>query len=619
MRELVRRRWFRVLALALLLPLPAWILLCNVLLWTGAIAAIVSLDGKVTSLRLSHGRAYMLWPSVVHVRDAKFTIDTYSYQLALFADEAVVDIRLFALFDRRVHIEHAQATGLWAEYRGKIDRAEQGDPNLAAYPPFDGTPPQLHPDEPKPRPAPDEAWSVDIDDVDAEVARAWIDEFDVEPLGHVRGAYHWVDAGALSVPTTTVRLDGAGLWLGASEALRGLDGQVTFSFSPFETTEVPAAKTPRYLGFVASMHGELHDPGALGVWWPHIAEHLVGAPGPIAIEARAEDGRLRPGTRIHHRSGHASYRDGPLRLTGAPELALEIADDGRGRARVWLRDAVLHGKRVGALAHAPELHAELWTAHADMTRRWSIAAVHATGEEIRADDLRRISETIGSRSVRLTRGRARGRARVDMGADLVPHATFETRVRDGVLVAGEVEIGAALRSSGQLTWTKRDGLVAEDLELRSDDVTVKSKSGTSKGTWVRLDHGAVRWKGDRISVETRGEIEDARPAIVHLTRLDPFLRMVPDLGRIAPVKVRGKLEVDDGVVEIELVDAEQLGLHVAATWRERGGDWRIAMLASGLAAVGLTSTEGERVPRPVVLVGRKWYERQRRWVRALGR
>ncbi|HWB80704.1 MAG TPA: hypothetical protein VG755_37330 [Nannocystaceae bacterium] len=618
-REILRRRWVRVVALVLLLPLPAWILICNLALWTGAISAIVTRDGKVTRMELDHGFAWMVWPTVVHLKHASLRIDSYSYQLAVEADEAVVDLELLELFDRRVHIESFTGSGVRAEYRDKVDPEEEGDPDLAAYPRFDGTEPQVQPSVPKPVPPAGKEWAVDLDDVDAEVERLWIDEFDVEPCGHVRAAFHWIDADTLSMPTTTVRLADAGLWIGAHEALRGLAGDVTVTFAPFDSGEVDADHVPAYLSFDVEAEGELIDPAALSVWWPDVQHSLSGAPGPIAIAAKAQDGVLQPGTRIHHRSAHGSFVHDPVTLRGAPEVIVDLDDAARPRARVWLRDASLHGKGDDELARSEELHAELIVAHGNMAKPWSIASASGATEDVRADDLRRISAVIDSDSIALKRGRARGSASAEVGEDLVPHGRFDVHVEDGILVAGDVEVGAALHSRGRVTFTEDGELVAKNLELRSRGVTVKTPKGTSRGTWVKLDHGSVRVDDERVVVETRGEIEDARPAVVHLTRLDPFLRAVPDLQRQIPIRTHTKVEVRGDVVDVELIDVEQLGLHVSAAWRKRGEHWRLALLASGLTALGFTMSDAEKLGKPFVLVGQSWFAEQRRWVHALAK
>jgi hypothetical protein len=221
-RAFIRRRWW--LALVVLLPLPTWILFLNVMLWTGAIESLVSREDAISQLRLRHGFAWLVWPTRVHVHDLELDVDAHSYQLALDIDEALVDIALVELLGRRVHFEEIIATGARVTYRDKVDPEDASDPQLVAYALFDGQPPEVQAEDPRPVPEPGEEWSIDLDDVDAQLDALWIDEFDLEPCGHGRGALHWVDAGEFAVPTTTIDLEGATLWLAGGEAMRGLDG-----------------------------------------------------------------------------------------------------------------------------------------------------------------------------------------------------------------------------------------------------------------------------------------------------------------------------------------------------------------------------------------------------------
>ncbi len=613
LRQLFARKWVRACLLAVVLPLPLWILICNVALWVGGVEALVTRDSAITSVRLAHGRAWMLWPTVVHVRDAHLEIDTYSYQLKVEVDEAEVEMRLLSLFDHRVQFEHIRASGAMVEYRAKVDPEEGDDPDLLAYAPFDGTPPQVQSTEPKPVPSAEDAWGVDLDDLDVAVDRMWIDEFDVEPCGFVRGGMHWTDGGDLWTPASVVQLVDAGLWIGEHEALRGLTGTAQLEVAPFDTSEI--TQPAGYLDFGIVAEGELIDILALAAWWPEVDGRLSSAPGPIEIAAAADDGVLLPGTRIHHQSERGSFAAERVRVTAAPELVLDLDDGGHGRARVWLRGAALHGRPGGELAHGDEVTGELLTKHADMTKAWDLERVHIETGELVADDLRRISAAVGSSSVALNRGRAQGHAIADMGPDGIPHGTYELALEDAVLEAGDFEVGAALHSSGRVQRNADGEIVAEELTLRSKGITVKSPSGVSKGTWVRLKHGSVHYKDERVTVETRGAIEDARPAIVHATHLDGFLDAVPDLQRQVPIEAHVRVSSKAGVLDVEILDTEQLGLHVAGLFRKQGEHWRVALLASGLTALGFTASDEHEMPRPAVLVGKQWLVEQRGWVR----
>lgn len=606
-----------MVASAVLLPLPLFILLCNVLLWTGAVEGIVTRDGKGTRLRFDHGFAWILWPTRVHVNDVRLEIDAYSYQLVVEADEALVDMRLLSLFERRAHFQEIRAQGVRAEYRIKVDEEDANEPKLAAYPPFDGTPPQVRASTPKPPPAPGDEWTIDLDDVEAQVSALWIDEYNIEPGGRIHGGMHWTDAGEFTVTDTTVHSDGAALWLGEREALRGLDGEGTLTLATFDTSEVEGEMIPAYLSFAYRGDGELIDPAGLAIWWPEIDGMVAGQRGPVEIDVAASDGVLVPGSRVHHHSEKIQAGPSSSFLESSADLVLAIEDDGRPSASVTLGDARLLGA-AGELARAKEIRGLVLVTHGELTRPWSLESTHVETGEVIAGDLRKLSTLAASGKWKLTRGSARGHGVLDIGAEKIPTARFEVELDDAALAVGSVELGAALHTEGRVRRLPSGEIIADELTARTGGLSIRTDNGTSKGTWVRARDTTVRYHDGELRVDGRIKLEDARPAVVHLTRLDPVIEAVPDLERIAPISVHAKVLVRGALVEIEVVDAEQLGLHIATLWRKRGDHWRLAVWLSGLTAFGFTATEDQKVRRPLVLVGKQWYAEQRRWVRKLG-
>lgn len=617
LREIVGRRWVRVVLAGVLLPLPLFVLLCNVLLWTGAVEAIVTRDGKATTLRLEHGFAWMLWPTRVHIHEAHLEIDAYSYQLALDVDEALVDMRLLSLFERRAHFETISATGVRAEYRVKLHAEDANNPELAAYPGFDDTPVQVKANAPKAIPAADEAWGVDLDDIDAQVDALWIDEFHFDPGGAIAGGMHWTDGHDFEVTPTHVNPDRATLWLGEHEAVRDLVGTGSLSIARFDSSAVEGDAIPGYLALDFRGEGLLVDPAGLTIWWPDLAGLVAGSPGPIEIDVAATDGVLAPGSRVHHHTAYAAVGPWSSYLTAAADLVLAIEQDGRPSATVTLADTRLRGA-AGELARAAAVHGYVLLAHGDMTRPWELERTHVETGEVVASDLRKLSSLARTNQWKITRGRARGHGILDIGADEIPTARFDLALDDAAITIGSLRLAASLDTRGRVRRWPSGEVLADELSARTSALAIHTDHGDSRGTWVRVHDTQLRYREGELRVEGRAKIEDARPVIVHLTHLDPVIDAVPDLGRIESISAHGKLLVRADLVEIEILDAEQLGLHVASLWRKHGEQWRLAIWLSGLTAFGFTATEDQKVRRPLVLVGKQWYETQRRWVRQLG-
>lgn len=617
LRAIASRKWVRWVALALLAPLPAFLLICNILLWTGGVEAIVTRDDAPTRLKLEHGFAWTIWPTRIHLNDAHFSIDAYSYQLAVDMDEALVDISLLALLDQRAHLQEIDATGLRAQYRVKVEAEDANAPQIAAYPPVFGTPPVSQPTHPKPMPQPGEAWTVDLDDVRAQVDVLWINEFNFEPGGHVHGGLHWTDGGDLAVPTTTVTTEGATLWLAEHEAVRELVGEGSLTIDTFDTGTVAGEDIPGYMAFAYRGDGTIIDPEGLAIWWPDVADHVAGDPGPVEIDASVEAGKLVAGSRVHHHTARAEVGPQKARLVGEADLVMLVGDDGRPGATVELTDAKLVGE-AGELAHAQAMHGVVHVTHGDLAQPWALASTHVETGRIVAPSLAKLAALAGSGDGwEMTKGSAHGNAVLDIGPDQIPIATLAMDLDDAELVAGSVSLAASLQTSGRVRRYPGGKIAADELDLTTRDLKVTSDGGTSGGTWVRLRNAKLSYETGELRIDAKGRVEDARPAGVHLTRLDPIIDAVPELGRVEAVTAHAKLLVREDLIEIDL-DAEQLGLKVASLWRKRGKDWRLAIWLSGLTAFGFTSTDEQKVRRPLVLVGKQWYDTQRRWVRQLG-
>ncbi len=611
-RETVRRPWFRRTALAVALPLPLFLTAANVMLWTGAVEAIVTRDdGSVT---LTHGFAWVLWPTRVHLHDAHLELDGDGYQLDVRLEDAVVDIRLLSLFERRAELQSIDANGVRAQYRRKLEAEDADHPAVAAYPPIDGEPRPPRPRTPEP-PA-GEAWTVDLDDVRAQVDALWIDEFAFEPGGLVHGGLHWTDGGAFSVPPTTVRPAEATLWLGPHAAVRSLVGDGTLSIASVDLGAAEPGALTAALSFDYRGEGVLADPRGLATWWPQLADIVAGEPGPIALDVAAEDGVLVPGSRAHHHTARADLGPATSMLRGEADLVLAIEADGRPSATVTLTQARLVGGDV-TMATTAAIRGFLFVTHGDLTRPWALDRVHAETDAVIAEDLRRFSRLAPPESWSFTRGSAEGHARLDIAADEIPILHVDAALDEAVFTVGSVHIGATLQTRGRVRYESGE-LVADGLTARTDALSLRTARGKSDGTWVRVRDTTLRYAGGELRVDSHATIEDARPAIVHLTRLDPIIDAVPDLRRIQPIAVHAKMRVRDESLELEIVDAEQLGLHVATLWNMRGDDWRLAVLASGLTAFGYTMAAEQKLGRPFVLVGESWYAEQCRWVRALG-
>lgn len=593
-----------------------WLIAINALLAFGGVESLVTREEPYARTYLEFRRAWCVWPTRVHVYDATFRLDAYSYELEARLEQGVVDIRLLSLLHRRLQFERIEATGVRAMYREKVAAEHADDPRLAGFPPFEDTPPEVKPAQEKPRPEPDDAFGIDIDDLVADVDALWIDEFDTEPCGRVTGGLHWVDGYGFSVDPTTVELADASLWIGGKQAMRGIQGGGTIEIAEFDTYETEGKQVPAYMTFDAEITAQVQEPAALALYAPEQLEGRIAAgTGPIAAQLHATDGFLLPGSLVHYRTDRIDVGPAKARVRTAVDMVLEIDGAGRPHAIVELQDSRLFAKDSVA-ATVPHSRATATADHAEMTRKWGLAHASLHAPDVQVDDLGAISIMVPSKAWELTGGSLRGSITAEAPDDDVLHASVRARTRHAGVRVHDVTVKASAETRARIHVAAGGRVDIDRIRASAGDVMVRSPGGKTEGTRVRIADAEVHVHDHETTIAVRGEVEDARPALEHFTRLDDLVEAIPDLERIEPIEMRMRLHFAPRVADIELVDAEQLGLHAKGLWRLRGEQWRTAFLFSGTAFVGFAADQGGL--RRVMPASDRWFGEWRTWVRRLG-
>lgn len=615
-----RIRWARLAAWIGGALVGTFVLFClavNAMLAFGGVEAIVTRETEYTRVELQHGRAWMLWPMRVHVRDATILIDSYSYEFQAEVREAVVDIRLVSLFSRRFRAESIAATGVRAIYREKVDAADADSPRLAAFAPVEGTPPEIQPSEPKPRPDRDDAWGIDLDEVDAEIESLWVDEFNTTPCGHIAGGLHWTDGHEFEVTTTTVDLEAAALWIGDREAMRAIHAHGSVELAEFVTAETEGKDLPGYLSFDVELQAQVREPAALEVYLPkQQAGRIHAGTGSITAALTVDAGVFQSGSAVHYQTDHIEFHERQAQVTSGADLMLEVTSAGHPRASVEVTDAKLVTAE-GVAARAPMARASVTADRASMMEHWSMIAAHLVAPDVVVDDLRGISELHPKEYFRFTDGSGRGAIAAELDEDGAVASTVTTSVRDAAMQMTDVRLKTSATSRARVRFAKGGAITIDRVRARFDDIDLTTPKGKSKNTWARIDDATVRIRGRDTTIDVRGEVEDARPAIIHLTRLDPLVRAIPDLERgPEPIASAVHMRFRPRAVDIEIERAEQLGLRMRGLWRLRGKDWRGAFLFSGTAAIGFALEAGGLIH--LVPAGKEWLETRTAWVKSLG-
>jgi hypothetical protein len=236
---------------------------------------------------------------------------------------------------------------------------------------------------------------------------------------------------------------------------------------------------------------------------------------------------------------------------------------------------------------------------------------------VRVDDLRGISELHPKDHFSFTGGSGRGALAAELDEEGAVTSTVTTRVRGAAMQMHDVRLKTSGTSRARARFAKDGAITIDRVRARFDDIALTTPKGKSKGTWARIDDATIRIRGRETTIDVRGKVENARPAVIHLTRLDPLVRALPDLERVPqPVTAAMHMRFRPRAVDIAIERAEQLGLRMQGLWRLRGRDWRGAFLFSGIAAIGFAIDDGGLLH--VVPAGEPWFETRSAWVKSLG-
>src|SRR5690606_28572853 len=198
----------------------------------------------------------------------------------------------------------------------------------------------------------DEAFTVVVENVDAEISRLWVDEYRFEtPGGRLRGNVRAVSGHSFAVWDTEVRVTGAAVGVADDDALlEDVDLHASIDideYDPFQTTG--AAVLAHYTATVEG-GGEVRDISFAEMYLPKKARGTVlgGGAGPVEIRAVLDHGKLQPDTLFTYETDAIRVYAGALVVGMQMQLAMSAArKDGRMIARAGVDLDRVHGGRAG--------------------------------------------------------------------------------------------------------------------------------------------------------------------------------------------------------------------------------------------------------------------------------
>ncbi len=599
----------------------AWILIVNIALWTGLVSYLVSGEHKMSTVRMSHGWAWTIWPTTAHVESFELTIDAYSYQLGLKTGPGVIDLELHELVQRRFHANSIHAQDAVAVFRFKAPEGKVSEQRRALFGPIEGVGEPVRASEPPDIPPEEDAWELELDAIDGQFSELWVNEVRfVEADVRVRGGIRTRSGALFAVHDARVDVSSAVAKMGGEAVAEGWSGALELEVAPYDPFSLKGK----------AVLGQLSTSGDLAAQVVNLAPaaaltkrsvSLSGGEGPLRLVFSVQEGVVARQTDVDYRTDRVTVgakgwkgRTG-LHATLTGELngksALRAGVDLRG-AQVWRNEAG-DGERI-TVKHVSAFAASHDT---DLTKKLSLDAGHAIVTDADVPTIATFDDLVDA--VTLESGSVKASYEVDLKSDGRLAHSIESKLRGVQVRKDETKIGLAADLSASATSSQdlREGKTSA-LDLDLHDVSLDTAKGHTDRTWVKLHRSSnVSWKGKgEVKATLRGRLDDLRVVLAHRDERQSWVERVPDLNVTKALDFIIDVKRSKGGTEIQVRKLSRPGLRIEGilSRNPKGGN-RAAFRLERLG-LGLTLREdGEH--RIHAATDEAWMDEQRAWVREL--
>ncbi len=624
-------RWLRRLLLVVVLLPLLWLVIVNTLLWTGAVSAIVSGQRERSSIKLEHGWAWCVWPTVVHVDDLHLTIDGPRFQLDLTVGSGVADIELHELFSRRFETTSIRGVGVTGSYSAKRPHGAE-ESSYEGFHRIEGMPPPVLEAEPRPVPEREDAWAFELHGLDAELTALQVNAIKATMQARVRGDLDVLVAYNFALPNLEIELEQGTIERMGETIAEELAGSVSAQIAPYNPEETQGRGALRHLSLDTTLGAKLTGLDVLSSFAKELPVELSGGAGVVSCDLTIRDGAVLPGS-------SASYETSELRagrsvedVSFAVKTALHVrAEVGEGdgertplRLEANARDIE---SRVGTSKEA-WLSAEKLTASASFARADLVEGVgplRSASADLPAFNVHDLGAINGITSGLWIRGgRLAGNAAAKTGErPKTISFDFAVDIDDLSLQSGEnsLRTDGYLRSDGALVRGKKGTTLSlEPLRLKLRDLQLKTEKGESSPEWLEVERAEVKYAVDtsRLSVELRGQLAELRSLLAHLRPGEDIFQRLPKTGLgTKTLDFAMSLTKTPGSFELKVSRLSGGPIDAVAAIATAGGETRIAVHLKRIGIGIVSAGNGSRTIK--LAVGSDWFDDKTSWVEGLGR
>jgi hypothetical protein len=629
-----RSRRFQVLVLCVLVLVTfegLYLVVANALLRSRSLASWIS--HRPEKLHVEWAAAWSVWPGRVHATALRIRGQNRHLQWFASADEARLTIDLLPLAFKRFKATRVRGSGLTFLLARRLDdedAAKELDPALWPSIPGLTNPPHPAPEELYPRRHGKHPWRIVLRDIDIEsVKQLWIDRFDYDGDGRVRGSFAYWIRNDLEVEHGTIELRSGTLKVGDRAMAQELDARIDGSLARFVPHLVHGVAVLDQFSGKVDVQADVESLAFVNTFLRKARWLSIDGEGTLETHLAVERGRLVPESQL--------ALDAPRIVARFPHY------EARG-------SGTLRGGMASASADAP---AEIAVRFDDFTisrTPGDRVSIEGQGFDIRATvhdpalghGFQELDLAIELPPSRLTNfdvynfyfppesglrlGRGSGTLRASLAIHSATHTgqgEIELAGRDVDVQFEDLHIVGDLRALGRLSETTPRGDTVDDdayvfdiggSELELNRVHTSSSPSSEPGDWwakLSIDRGTMTL-GEPLALQAHvgASMRDSGPLVAVFTERNRLAKWFD--GLLTVKDVRGAAELELGQA-IELRDLQVTGRHMELQGRLRLGQGTkrgLLFAKLGLLSVGVKLEGAKRDWK--LLNARDWFERASR-------
>jgi hypothetical protein len=616
-RATSRHRWLgprgKRIALGIAIALIAfeliYVVAVNIVLRTGTVPKLAN-EADPKNLHLEMGPAWSIWPGRIHTDRVELRFQDRNVQFAVSLENAVVDVRLWQLPGKVMHLTRVRGENTRYVLRHKVESAKGLEQRLAQYPKIPGFPDPPVFTEPRTPPLDDKEynlWTVELNDVEVDVSELWFLEYRWRGQGRVTGGFHLKPQRDASTERCVLTLEDGVLQAGPHVVANQFAGRIAAQLDRHDPRQVQGEAIFGKISIETDLRGDVPNLNASQLYTHGTGTEVTRGAGTLVLKTVLEHGVWGEGSEVRYETDGLTVRKEKTVVSGPAELRALIArggSDSRVVLSVAVPRATLNYRGAPAAIEDPSLravHVSLGST-ADLTKplRWTSlsAQLKAAVPSLRwlgypLDKPQLFSGGSGDANARVEWAEGKlGTAELD--ADL-ERAAFEL-LEQPTQVSGKLDLAATYDNGNQ-----RGQLKHFKLDLPEVGVSGEAVAG---GLHVRSER--LQWQGlspEKFNGALEVTAENTSALVKYLISSDVLRAVAKMFVHLGKTRAVVELERTANAFELRVPEAKSGDVEAFGQFRSEVnvahpcGRWYVQ---DGSLSVGVVQSAGETSIKPLV-------------------